>query len=320
MTNSVFKINRPMPNDKAIYRGRFAPSPSGPLHFGSLLAATASYLQAKQQQGQWWLRIEDIDPPREVEGASQHIIHTLKLYGFNWDQLSYQSHRLKHYQSYLEQLQQDQHAYPCGCSRKEIQQLNQQHTGTNNIYSDIYHGIYPGTCRDGLKGKIARSVRIKINTPTLTIDDAVQGIATLDMPRTVGDFVIKRADNLFSYHLAVAIDDSIQGMTQIVRGYDLYKSSFCQQYIRRALGLKSPSYAHIPIAVTPSGAKLSKQSAAQDISTQSPSTVLWQALQTLGQQPPKPLKSQNLEKLWQWSFTNWDLNKVPKARTIVSPI
>ncbi len=301
----------PTANHKKAYRGRFAPSPSGPLHFGSLLAATASYLQARQQQGEWWLRIEDIDPPREVKGASQQIIDTLALYGFEWDNLTYQSQRLALYQGYLEKLQQASLTYPCACSRKEIQQFNAQQSKPA--------GLYPGTCRSGLNGKMARSIRIKITAPIQTLHDTIQGSQTSDLSRTTGDFILKRADGLFSYQLAVAIDDSTQGMTQIVRGYDLHASSFCQQYIQQVLGLDSPDYAHIPVAVTPDGIKLSKQSAAQDIATQPPRQVLWQALTILGQQPPANLKTQSLKHLWQWGFANWNLSSVPQAQSVLSP-
>ncbi len=302
----------PTANHKKPYRGRFAPSPSGPLHFGSLLAATASYLQAKQQQGEWWLRIEDIDPPREVKGASQQIIDTLTLYGFEWDNLSYQSQRLDIYQHYLGKLQQMNQVYACGCSRKEIQRLNQQQTKPA--------GFYAGTCRSGLHGRPARSIRLKIEEPLLTLDDTIQGTQTHDLSQTTGDFIIKRSDGLFSYQLAVAIDDSIQKMTQIVRGYDLHESSFCQHYIRQVLGLDSPDYAHISVVVTPDGAKLSKQTAAQDIAPESAQQMLWLALDVLGQQPPVNLKKQSLKQLWQWGFTNWNLSKVPQTQAILSPI
>ncbi|VAW95557.1 Glutamyl-Q tRNA(Asp) synthetase [hydrothermal vent metagenome] len=302
----------PAQNPRKGYRGRFAPSPSGPLHFGSLLAATASYLQAKQQQGEWWLRIEDIDPPREVKGASQRIIDTLALYGFEWDTLSYQSERLGLYQHYLDKLQQTAQAYHCGCSRKEIQQFNQQQSAPA--------GLYPGTCRQGLNGKPARAIRIKITEPKQTIHDAIQGTQSKDLSQTSGDFIIKRADGLFSYQLAVAIDDSTQEMTQIVRGCDLHESSFCQQYIQKSLGLRSPSYAHIPVVASPNGIKLSKRAAAQDIATESPQQILWLALDILGQQPPASLKTQNLKHLWQWGFTNWNLANVPQAQSVLSPL
>ena len=294
------------------YRGRFAPSPSGHLHFGSLLAATASYLQARKHNGEWWVRIEDIDPPREVKGASQLIIETLKDYGFNWDSLSYQSERLDIYQQYTDSLLQNEQAYYCGCSRKEIIQNNKD----NNQSATFY----PGTCRDGLLGKTARSIRIKIAKSEITIDDAIQGVHALNLNKSLGDFIVKRADGLFSYQLAVAIDDSLQNMTQIVRGYDLHESSFSQKYIQQTLDLNQPTYAHIPVAVSHSGKKLCKQHAAKSIATEHPQTVLWQALQCLNQQPPPQLKTQNITQLWKWSFENWDINKIPQIQSVTSPI
>ena len=299
-------------NNNMTYRGRFAPSPSGHLHFGSLLAATASYLQARKHSGEWWLRIEDIDPPREVKGASQGIIQTLQDYGFDWDNLGYQSQRLEIYQQYTNALLDNEHAYYCGCSRKEIIRNNKDKNHSTTFY--------PGTCRNGLQGKTARSIRIKIDKPEITIDDAIQDIQTLNLNKNLGDFIIKRADGLFSYQLAVAIDDSLQNMTQIVRGYDLHESSFPQKYIQQTLGLNQPRYAHIPIAVSNSGEKLCKQHAAKSIATEHPQTVLWQALQCLNQQPPEQLKNQNLAQLWQWSFENWDINKIQYIQSVLSPI
>lgn len=294
------------------YRGRFAPSPTGLLHFGSLLAATASYLQAKKHHGEWWLRIEDIDPPREVEGAGQQIIRTLKDYGFNWDNLSYQSQRLDIYQHYTEALLNNQNAYYCGCSRKEII--------LNNSKNNYPATFYPGTCRNGLQGKQARSIRIQIGNPDITIKDAIQGTQTLSLNQSFGDFVIKRADGFYSYQLAVALDDSLQNMTQIVRGCDLLESSFQQNYIQQILHLKQPTYAHIPVALSQSGKKLSKQLAAKAITTESPQIVLWYALQYLGQQPPNKLKTQNLRQIWQWGFENWELNKIQRIQSLISPV
>jgi len=299
-------------NNNITYRGRFAPSPTGLLHFGSLLAATASYLQAKKHNGEWWLRIEDIDPPREVGGASQQIIQTLMDYGFLWDNLSYQSQRLDIYQQYTDVLLKSKKAYYCGCSRKEIIQHNK-----GNMH---YPNFYPGTCRNGLHGKKARSIRVQIESPAVTINDIIQGIQTLNLSESIGDFIIKRADGLFSYQLAVAVDDSEQNMTQIVRGNDLHESSFQQKYIQQVLKLNTPTYAHIPIAVDYNGLKLCKQHAARTIATESPQRVLWYALQCLNQQPPESLKTQNLGQLWKWSFENWDIHKIQRVQSIISPI
>jgi len=295
-----------------IYRGRFAPSPSGHLHFGSLLAATASYLQARQQNGEWWLRIEDIDPPREVAGSSKHIIKTLKDFGFEWDNLSYQSQRQDYYQHYLQTLLNTEQAYFCGCSRKDISQENKLNTTAPNLY--------PGTCRTGLNGKPARAVRFKVEDSVLLIEDAIQGKHSLDLSKTCGDFILKRADGFYSYQLAVAIDDSIQDISQVVRGYDLFESSFNQKMIQQALGLHSPEYAHIPVAISQQGLKLSKLSAAKDIATEPANKVIFQILQILGQQPPNELQHQDINKIWKWTFSHWELNKIPQKQNVYSPV
>jgi len=301
-----------MQQQKIHYRGRFAPSPTGDLHFGSLLAATASYLQARKNNGEWWLRIEDIDPPREVEGASKNIIQTLRNYGFIWDELSYQSERLDIYSIYINKLLDNRQAYYCGCSRKEINKHNKTTAQPSTLY--------PGTCRNGLNGKAARSIRIKISNSSVTINDALQGKLTLDLNKSTGDFIIKRADGLISYQLAVAIDDSLQNMTQVVRGFDLHESSFCQRYICQELGLNSPDYAHVPIAVNKQGQKLCKQTAAKSIATEAPQSALWLALNCLGQQPPEQLKSTSLKQLWQWGISNWNMQNIPKLQSISCPI
>lgn len=292
------------------YRGRFAPSPTGLLHFGSLLAATASYLQARSQDGEWWLRIEDIDPPREVEGASKQILKILKDYGFCWDNLSYQSKRLERYQHYYEELISRDLVYDCGCTRKQI--------AFNNIESNKPSGFYPGNCREGLKGKIARSVRLKIPQTPISIKDAIQGEHQICLAQTSGDFIIKRTDGYFSYQLAVAIDDSEQKMTQIVRGYDLHESSFQQNLIQQMLQQHQPTFAHIPIAVDHLGDKLSKQSSAKELTTESPQNVLWHALNCLNQAPPQELKSQSLPQLWRWGIKNWRLDKIQQIQSVRS--
>lgn len=290
------------------YRGRFAPSPSGPLHFGSLLAATASYLEARKMAGHWWLRIEDIDPPREVEGASEHIIKTLRQFAFEWDELSYQSQRIEIYQQYINKLLDSKQAYYCACSRQDITLYKQK----EGITSDIY----PGICRNGLNGKQARSIRLIVDDVNISINDAIQGQQTVSMSKKIGDFIVKRADGLYSYQLAVAIDDSLQEMTQVIRGYDLHLSSYNQRYLCQQLNIPSPAYAHFPIAVDGKGDKLSKRTAAKDIALEEPQKVLFQALHFLGQEPPTSLQSVSLKQLWQWAFEHWKLEKVPSCQSI----
>lgn len=293
------------------YCGRFAPSPTGPLHFGSMLAATASYLEARKQQGRWLLRIEDIDPPREQPGAADSFLHTLSLFGFEWDALSYQSQRLLIYKEYLEQLTQQRSAYTCGCTRNEIRQLSQN----NN------HPIYPGTCRNGLAAnKTPRSIRV--NTPNVrcSFNDIIRGPQSRQLDTHMGDYIVQRADGLISYQLAVAVDDSLQNISQVVRGGDLLESSFCQIHLQQLLGLNTPEYAHLPMATHRDGSKLSKQTFATAVPTTQPGKILWELLNFLGQQPPNELRREKPDNLWQWAITNWTLGKIPVSTKIVSPI
>ena len=204
-------------NSYPTYRGRFAPSPTGPLHFGSLVAATGSYLAARHQQGQWHLRIEDIDPPREIPGASDDILRTLEAYGFEWDaDVIYQSQRLDIYEEHLQQLIKDQHVFACTCSRKEIHQLQTK----NNT------AIYPGTCRNKTEPTSAQhAYRVIAQNKNIRFMDLLQGKQHYQLQSDIGDFIIKRSDGLFSYQLAVAIDDGSMGITEVVRGNDLLDST-----------------------------------------------------------------------------------------------
>lgn len=212
-----------------LYRGRFAPSPTGPLHFGSLVAAVASYLQARRHAGQWWLRIEDIDPPREVPGASESIVRTLAQFGFEWHgEVVYQSQRSEIYQTALAQLQQDGLLYPCACSRKDIALRSPS-------------GVYPGTCREGLaKGQQPRSWRVRCDERVIRFIDGIQGDIQCALSREIGDYVLERADGLLAYHLAVGVDDAQQGMTEVVRGADLLASTAQQIYYNSYLAIPAP--------------------------------------------------------------------------------
>ena len=283
------------------YRGRFAPSPTGPLHFGSLVAAVASYLQARRQGGEWWLRIEDIDPPREVPGASESIIRTLAQFGFEWTgEVVYQSQRSEVYQAALEQLQQDGQVYPCACSRKDI--ALQSPTG-----------IYPGTCRQGLvDGQHTRSWRVRCDERVIHFRDGIQGDIRCELAREVGDYVLKRADGLLAYHLAVAVDDALQGMTEVVRGVDLLACTAQQIYLHQLLGYRSPDYLHHPIAHNAQGQKLSKQNQATPIDPARAVPQLWQALRFLGQSPPADLRHSGLSELWQWAQSHWEPAAIPR--------
>jgi len=288
------------------YRGRFAPSPTGPLHFGSLIAAMGSYLQARSQNGEWWLRIDDIDPPREVAGAADSILRTLENFGFEWDgPVSYQSLHSERYLAAIEQLQQADRLYPCICSRKDIQA------------SEIIAGIYPGTCRQGISDHQSKyQLRIKVENNVVEFTDGIQGKQLFDLASEVGDFTILRSDGYFSYQLATAIDDAEQEMTEVVRGCDLLDSTARQIYIQQQLGLITPHYAHLPVALNSEGQKLSKQTLARELDTTKAALSLYEALRFLGQSPPEDLKTANINDIWQWAHTHWQIKQVPRQASI----
>jgi glutamyl-Q tRNA(Asp) synthetase len=292
----------PTPETRPLYRGRFAPSPTGPLHFGSLIAAVGSYLQACTRQGEWWLRIEDIDPPREVPGAADTIRRQLEAFGFVWDRYLHQSDNQEIFEALLKELRQTGAAYPCGCSRKSI------------IARTGQASHYPGTCREGLgAGVRPRSWRIRTSEEAIVFDDPIQGRITTRLDEQGGDFILKRADGLIAYQLAVAADDAMQGMTEVVRGRDLMDSTPRQLHVQQMLGLDSPRYTHLPVALNARGTKLSKQSGAPALDPTQPSRPLWQALAFLGQQPPPELGEAPPAEIWQWAEANWSLAQVPRA-------
>ncbi|MBI5612948.1 MAG: tRNA glutamyl-Q(34) synthetase GluQRS [Gammaproteobacteria bacterium] len=290
------------------YRGRFAPSPTGPLHFGSLVAALASYLQAKAQGGEWLVRIEDIDPPREAAGASDDILRTLEALGFEWDgEIVYQSRRTEAYRAALDRLQTGGALYGCACTRKEI---------SDSSVQGIEGPVYPGTCRAGpAPGRSARALRVHTAGALIEFDDRWQGAIRRDLETEFGDFVVRRADGLFAYQLAVTVDDAAQGISEVVRGADLLESTPRQIHLQNLLGLATPGYAHLPVAVNAQGEKLSKQTAATPVTTKNPLPVLLQALAFLDQAPPAGLG--NLGEFWSWAIGNWRPERVSTTRSIV---
>jgi glutamyl-Q tRNA(Asp) synthetase len=292
------------------YRGRFAPSPTGPLHFGSLVAAVGSYLEARTHQGEWLLRMEDLDPPREMPGAAGGILHTLEACGFEWDgEVVYQSRRSELYENALAHLQSTGQLYPCACTRKEI---------ADSGLRGIEGPVYPGTCRNGLApGRSARAWRLRTDLSEIAFDDAVQGRVAQNLGHDIGDFVLKRADGLYAYQLAVVVDDAEQGITHVVRGADLLDSTPRQIFLQRALGLATPCYTHLPVATNAAGEKLSKQTHAAALDAHQPVPALWQALTFLGQNPPEDLRSASRETLWQWARGKWDIAHVPRTRGII---
>jgi glutamyl-Q tRNA(Asp) synthetase len=289
------------------YRGRFAPSPTGPLHFGSLVAALGSYLDAKHHQGKWLVRIEDLDIPRTAKGAADEILSTLETYGLQWDEgIIYQSQRTAAYKAAFHVLQESGAVYPCACSRKEISD------------SALQHGdelVYPGTCRNGIPpGKIARAWRLRINDANLVFSDRLQGNIKQDLASEAGDFVVLRADGLFAYQLAVVVDDDAQGITHVVRGADLLYSTPRQIYLQRLLGLKTPTYMHLPVAVNGQGEKLSKQTLAQPVEKSHAVSTLFDTLVFLRQNPPAELKAGTVEQTLSWAIANWQADALLNCR------
>lgn len=292
------------------YIGRFAPSPTGPLHFGSLVTATASYLDAKANQGRWIIRMEDIDEHREVPGAATDILQTLESFGFEWQgEVVYQGQRQAIYADTLQYLLSEKLAYPCSCSRKQIQLSARQ---------GLEGAIYPGTCRQGITGEKARSWRLQVNDSPILFDDFIQGQQQQILSDAVGDFVLKRADGFFAYQLAVVVDDALQDITHIVRGADLLDSTPRQIFLQQKLAFSTPAYAHIPVATYHNGDKLSKQNRAQPIKLSDTAAVLIRALQFLGLQPPPHFAAADLTVIWQWAITHWQIDNVVKTRKQVS--
>ena len=264
-----------------MYIGRFAPSPTGPLHMGSLVSGLASYLDARSQYGQWHLRIEDVDTPRTVAGAADDIIQTLTHLGFHWDgQVVYQSQRDAAYASAFQVLQNTQRVYPCACTRKEIAD---SHSG---LSSKEGTPIYPGTCRHGLAaGKTARAWRIRVNDAEIHFDDQSLGPQHEQLSISSGDFILRRADGLWAYQLAVVVDDAALGVTHVVRGADLLASTARQIYLQQSLGYSTPHYWHVPLVLAEDGEKLSKQNGAMALELRDPVALLNEALRHFGIAP-----------------------------------
>jgi len=292
-----------------LYRGRFAPSPTGPLHFGSLIAAVASYLEARKQKGEWLVRMEDVDENRNQTGAADSILHTLDNYGFEWDgEVLYQTQRKPAYTEALQQLDTQNLIYRCTCSRKDLHQQAAQ---------GEYGFIYPGTCKHLQHSPATEhALRIKTHDDPIEFTDAIMGIYGQQLKSDIGDFIIRRRDGLFAYQLAVVVDDAWQNITDIIRGYDLLDSTPRQIYLQQCLGYTTPSYTHLPIAVNDRGDKLSKQTGAAGINEKADIEALVNCMNFLGQAMPVGLKKASPKTFWQWAFENWDLNKVPKQTKI----
>lgn len=288
-----------------MYVGRFAPSPSGPLHFGSLVAAVASYLDARAAGGRWQLRIEDLDGSRVKRDAADVILRQLEGFGLWWDgKIVWQSERGALYWDALDLLGKHGLTYSCGCTRSEIADSALGLDGAR---------IYPGTCRRGLPpGKRARTLRVRTEPALLRFTDRIQGALQQSVEAEVGDFVVLRADHTLAYQLAVVVDDAAQGVTDVVRGADLLDSTPRQMYLQHLLGYREPRYAHVPIALGATGIKLSKQNGADPIELAHARSELSAALSFLGHPPPAGLA---LGELLDWGRRNWDIGRIPRVRT-----
>lgn len=282
------------------YIGRFAPSPSGPLHFGSLIAALGSYFQAKAQQGQWLVRIEDLDPPREMPGAAANILRTLEAYGLYWDgTVVYQSQRHALYQHQIEQWLASGQAYYCQCTRKTIQAMG---------------GFYNGHCKTHRPAREHEcSIRLRMDNPIQEFTDLKHGSITIPKALAQEDFIIKRRDGLFAYNLAVVIDDIEQGITQVVRGADLIEPTGRQISLYHTLKQKPVSYLHLPLAMDSNGNKLSKQNHAPAINPADPRPTLCAAMQFLGFTLPTDFSDANAEQMLAWGCHHWQISQLPEA-------
>ena len=282
------------------YTGRFAPTPSGPLHFGSLVAALASYLDAKAHNGLWLMRIEDIDPPREKPGAAYCILKTLEAFELHWDgEVLYQSQQSRRYQRQIDQLVALGLAYPCQCSRKQLKD----------------HTVYPNNCRK-LPPPPNTECAIRLKTAgDFSIEDRIQGHCYWQMDQ-VGDFIIQRRDKLFAYQLAVVLDDDKQGINQVVRGYDILESTPRQLQLMAHLGLTPPTYAHIPVIVQPNGQKLSKQNLAPAIESRQKHSLLLKALAALKIFPDTEIQACRYSDILHWAAIQWDPARLNKQQQI----
>jgi len=281
------------------YRGRFAPSPTGPLHLGSMLTAVGSYLQAKSHNGKWLVRIEDIDPPREVPGASASILNTLERFGLHWDEeVIYQSQRASYYEEALSHLTHLNLIYPCCCSRKVIQQ--------NGAKRGKIGYVYPGTCQlKQVSLSEQHSIRLKVLNENCSFVDYLQGTVTQSLISEIGDIILKRADDLYAYHLAVVVDDYLQEITEIVRGFDLLENTPIQIYLQQCLGYHKPNYLHLPIVINEHQEKLSKQTGAKSVEQENPESTLVLILQLLNLNPPPRLAEADKHEILKWGIRHW---------------
>jgi len=291
--------------DKPRVIGRFAPTPSGPLHFGSLVTALASYCEARSKQGKWLLRIEDVDTPRNVEGSAKAIIASLEAFGFEWDgEIDYQSKHFEQYEQVLQSLLNQKRCYACECSRRTLREAHAQ-SGPLGL-------IYPGICKTKKLNQKNHSIRVDTSgSGVVDYTDIVYGSVTFNIEKQLGDFVLRRADGVFAYHLAVVIDDERQGINQIVRGADLLEATCLHLYLQKILGYHQPDYLHIPLVRNAQGDKLSKQTGATAIDPDKRVSLLIAALTTLGQPVSSDMQQATTEEILIAAINDWDRTKVP---------
>lgn len=287
-------------NNSKNYIGRFAPSPTGPVHFGTLIAAVGSYLQARKNNGDWLIRIEDVDTTRAIKGADTDILNTLESFGFEWDdEIVYQSKQTRHYQNVLDLLTTQALTFPCICSRKQL----------------LGQDIYPGTCRSRqYPEKQQHAIRLLAKETTIEFNDRVMGKQSQNIRQQCGDFTIKRRDGLFAYQLAVVVDDAIQNITEVVRGADLLDSTPRQIYLQQLLNYHTPDYCHLPLAVDAIGNKISKSEGATKIGVNQKEKLLIKVLSFLGQNPPADLALSSINDIWLWAIEHWQVKQIPKQQ------
>jgi len=312
MTRPTPRSGESTAGQRALRRGRFAPSPTGPLHFGSLVAALGSYLDAQVTGGEWLVRMEDLDRPREVPGAADAILYTLDAFGFEWQgPVLRQSTRTQAYAQAIERLREAGLVFPCACSRREI---------AANSRIGVDGPVYPGTCRHRLPpGRRTRSLRLRTEHGIIQVRDRIQGELHQDLRQEVGDFVLRRADGIHAYQLAVVVDNDWQGIDHIIRGADLLALTPRQVFLLRALRLPVPTYAHLPLVVDGSGRKLGKSHAAAPVDPGTPLPTLLRAWHFLGQRP-FPEHPTDLAAFWAQARSDWNPDRVPSQPTKTLPI
>ncbi len=293
------------------YVGRFAPSPTGPLHIGSLATAVASFLDARQHGGEWLVRMEDIDPPREVAGAASAILNALERFDLHWDgEVFFQSTRTEAYRQAADSLLQRNLAYRCSCTRAQLRSQQSAKAGPEP---------YPGTCRTKTEHERATAIRVLTSPTPIRFHDSLQGERSYRLELMTGDYVIFRRDGLPAYHLACVVDDADQGVTHVVRGVDLLDSTAAHVHLQQALGLRTPSYGHLPVIVNDLGQKLSKRTGAKPLDLSRAGVIAFDLLRQLGLGPPCELRGEQPQTLWRWAVSHWDIQALAGSFELPEP-